>query len=58
MACGFEEGLRQAAQGELAEFAGTEPCHITEFFVSSDGNAAGDLGLIDGGDVGGPVAIG
>jgi len=58
MACGFEQGLRQAALGEMAELAGTEPRHITEFVVSGGGNAADDLGLIDGGDVGGPVAIG
>src|SRR4029079_10277313 len=50
--------LRQAAQSELAEFAGAEPSYIAEFVVSGCGNAADDLGLIDGGDVGDPVAIG
>ena len=44
MARGFEQGLRQAAQGELAEFAGAEPRYIAEFAVSGGGNAADDLG--------------
>lgn len=40
----------------MAELAATEPRHIAEFVVSGGGNAADDPGLIDGGDVGGPVA--
>ena len=58
MAYGLQEGSRQAAQRKLAEFAGTEPCYVAEFLLSSCRNAADDLGFIDGGDIGGPVAVG
>jgi hypothetical protein len=45
MACGFQDGPRQAAQSELPELAGAEPRYVAEFIVSDCGNAVDDLGV-------------